>query len=39
MYMHPILNGFQNRTISLYSSKIVDKIYCSSDKVVTVHLV
>jgi hypothetical protein len=44
MYMCPIPNGFRDRAISLYSSKIVDKkdklptvsntgIYCSSDKV------
>jgi hypothetical protein len=49
-YKCPILNGFQYRDISLYSSKIVDKkeilstvsntdIYCSSDKVGTVYLV
>jgi hypothetical protein len=48
--MCPIPNGFRDRTISLYSSKIVDKkeilrtvsnigIYCSSDKVGTVYLV
>jgi hypothetical protein len=47
--MCPIPNGFQDRDISLYSSKIVDKeilrtvsntgIYCSSDKVVTLYLV
>jgi hypothetical protein len=45
--MRPIPNGFRDRTISLYSFKIVDKkeilldvsdngIYCSSDKVGTV---
>jgi hypothetical protein len=50
MYMCPIPNGFRDRVISLYSSKIVDKkdilrtvsntgIYCSSDKVGTVYLV
>jgi hypothetical protein len=50
MYMCPIPNGFRDRTISLYSSKIVDKkqilhtvsntgIYRSSDKVGTVYLV
>ena len=49
MYMCPILNGFWDRAISLNSCKIVDKeivcivsyigIYCSSDKVGTVHLV
>jgi hypothetical protein len=50
MYMYPIPNGFRDRAISLYSSKIVDKkeifctvsntgIYCSSDKVGTVDLV
>jgi hypothetical protein len=50
MYMCPIPNGFRDRAISLYSSKIVDKkeilcpvsntgIYCSSDKVSTVYLV
>jgi hypothetical protein len=49
MYMCPIPNGFRDRDISLYSSKIVDKkeilrtvsntgIYCSSDKVGTVYL-
>jgi hypothetical protein len=49
MYMCPIPNGFGDRVISLYSSKIVDKkeifrtvfnigIYCSSDKVDTVYL-
>jgi hypothetical protein len=48
--MCPIPNGFQDRAISLYSSKIVDKkeisytvcntgIYCSSGKVDTVYLV
>jgi ABC-type polysaccharide/polyol phosphate export permease len=50
MYMCFILNGFRDRAISLYSSKIVDKkeilptvpntgIYCSTDKVGTVYLV
>jgi hypothetical protein len=50
MYMCPIPNGFWDRAISLYSSKIVDKkeilrtvsntgIYCSSDKLGTVYLV
>jgi hypothetical protein len=50
MYMCPIPNGFRDRVISLYSSKIVDKkeilrtvsnagIYCSSDKVGTVYLI
>jgi hypothetical protein len=50
MYMCPILNGFQDRAILLYSSKIVDKkeilftvsnisIYFSSDKVGTAYLV
>jgi hypothetical protein len=50
MYLCPIPNGFRDRDISLYSSKIVDKkkmwhtvsntgIYCSSDKVGTVYLV
>jgi hypothetical protein len=50
MYMCPIPNGFRDRAISLYSSKIVDKkeilrivsntgIYCSSDKVGTVYIV
>jgi hypothetical protein len=50
MYMCPILIDFRDRTISLYSSKIVDKkeilctvsntsIYFSSDKVGTVYLV
>jgi hypothetical protein len=49
MYMYPIPNGFPDRTISLYSPKIVDKneilrtvsndgIYCSSDKLGTVYL-
>jgi hypothetical protein len=48
--MCPIPNGFRDRDISLYNSKIVDKkeilrtvsntrIYCSSDKVGTVYLV
>jgi hypothetical protein len=48
--MCPIPNGFRDRAISLYSSKIVDKkdilhtvsntgIYCSSDKGGTVYLV
>jgi hypothetical protein len=45
----PILNGFRDRAISLYSSKIVDKkeilstvsnsIYCSNGKVGIVYLV
>ena len=49
MYMCPILSGFQDRGISLYRSKIIDKeifhifsniiIYCSSDKADTVYLV
>jgi hypothetical protein len=50
MYMCPILNGFRDGAISLYSSKIVDKkeilctdsntsIYSSSGKVGTVYLV
>jgi hypothetical protein len=50
MYMCPIPNGFRDRAISLYISKIIDKketlrivsntgIYCSSDKVGTVYLV
>jgi hypothetical protein len=50
MYMCLIPNGFQDRAISLYSSKTVDKkeilhtvsntgIYCSSDKVRAVYLV
>jgi hypothetical protein len=50
MYMCPIPNGFRDRAISLYSSKIVDKkkilrtvsntgIYCSSDEVGTVYQV
>jgi hypothetical protein len=50
MYMCPIPNGFQDKAISLYSSKIVGKkeilrtvsntgIYCSSDKVGRVYLV
>jgi hypothetical protein len=49
MYLCPIPNGFRDRAISLYSSKIGDKkemlravsntgIYCSSDKVGTVYL-
>jgi hypothetical protein len=49
MYICPIPNGFQDRAISLYSSKIVDKkeilctvsntgIYCLSDKVGTNYL-
>jgi hypothetical protein len=49
MYICPIPNGFRDRAISLYSSKIVDKkeilrtvsntgIYFSSDKVGTVYL-
>jgi hypothetical protein len=44
MYMCPIPNGFRDRAISLYSSKIVDKkqilrtvFYCSSDNVATVY--
>jgi hypothetical protein len=47
--MCPLLNDFQDRAISLYSSKIIDKeilhtvsvtgIYCSSDKVGTVYLI
>jgi hypothetical protein len=47
--MCPIPNGFRDRTISLYSSKIVDKkeilhtgfntrTDCSSDKIGTVHI-
>jgi hypothetical protein len=47
MYTCPIRNGFRDRAISLYSSKIIDKkeilrtvsntgIYCSNDKVGTV---
>jgi hypothetical protein len=50
IYMCPIPNGFRDRDISLYNSKIVDKkeilrtvsitgIYCSSDKVGTVYLI
>jgi hypothetical protein len=50
MYMCPIPNGFRDRVISLYSSKIVDKkeilrtvantgVYCSTDEVGTVYLV
>jgi hypothetical protein len=50
MYTCRIPNGFRDRIISLYSSKIVDKkeilrtvsntgTYCSSDKVGTVYLV
>jgi hypothetical protein len=50
MYMCPIPNGFRDKAISLYSSKIADKkdilravfnagIYCSSDKVCTIYLV
>jgi hypothetical protein len=50
IYMCTISNDFQDRAISLYNSKIVDKketlhtvsnigIYCSSDKVDTVYLV
>jgi hypothetical protein len=49
MYMCHIPNGFRDRAISLYSSKIVDKkeilstvsnigVYCSSDKVDTVYI-
>jgi hypothetical protein len=48
VYMWPIPNGFQNRAISRYSSKIIDEkeilhsvsytdIYCSSDKDGTVY--
>jgi hypothetical protein len=48
--MCPISNGFRDRAISLYCSKIVDKkeilrtvsntgIYCLSDKVGTVYIV
>jgi hypothetical protein len=47
--MYIIPNGVQDRVISLYSFKIVDKeilrtvsntdIYCSSDKVGTVYIV
>jgi hypothetical protein len=48
--MWPIPNGFWDRAISLYSSKIVDKkeilrtasigsIYCWSDKVDAVYLI
>jgi hypothetical protein len=48
--MCPIPNGFRDRDISQYSSKIVDRkkilnavsntgIYCSSDKVGTVYQV
>jgi hypothetical protein len=47
--MYPIPNGFRDRAISLYDSKIVEKkemlrtvlnpgIYCSSDKVGAVCL-
>jgi hypothetical protein len=50
MCICPVPNGFRDRAISLYSSKIVDKkeilrtasntgIYCSSDNVDTVYLV
>jgi hypothetical protein len=50
MYMCPIPNRFRDRATSLSSLKIVDKkeilrtvsntgIYCSSDKIDTVHLV
>jgi hypothetical protein len=50
IYMCPIPNSFRDRVNSLHSSKIVDKkeilrtvsstgIYCSSDKVGTLHLV
>jgi predicted transport protein len=50
MQICPVQNGFRDRTIPLYSSKIVDKkeilrtvsntgMYCSSDKVSTVYLV
>jgi hypothetical protein len=49
MYMYPIANGFRDRAISLYRSKIVDKkeilrtvsdtgIYCSSDIVGAVYI-
>jgi hypothetical protein len=49
MYVCPIPNGFRDRAISLYTTKIVDKketlntvsntgIYCSSDKFGTVYL-
>jgi hypothetical protein len=49
MYMCPIPNGFRDTTISLHSSKIVNKkeilrtvsntgFYCSSDKVGRVYL-
>jgi hypothetical protein len=49
MYMRPIPNGFRDRPISLYNSKIVVKkeilrvvsntvTYCSGDKVGTVYL-
>jgi hypothetical protein len=49
-YMCPVPNGFRDRAISLFRSKIVDKkeilrtvsnicIYCSSDKVGAVYLV
>jgi hypothetical protein len=48
--MCPILKGFRDRAISLYSSETVDEkeilrtvsntsIYCSSDEVGTVYLV
>jgi hypothetical protein len=48
--MRPIPNGFRDKAISMFSSKIVDLkevlrtvsdngIYCSSDKVGTVYLV
>jgi hypothetical protein len=50
MYMCPIPNGFRDRAILLYSSKIADQkeilrtvsntgIYCSSDKFSTDYLV
>jgi hypothetical protein len=50
MYMCPIPNGFRDRAVSLYTSKIIGKkdilctvsntgIYCSSDKVGAVYLV
>jgi hypothetical protein len=50
VYMCPIPNGFQDKAISLYTSKTVDKeetlrtvsntgIYCSSAKVGTIYLV
>jgi hypothetical protein len=50
MYVCPVPNGFRDRALTLYSSKIVDKkeilrtvsnsgIYCSSDKVCAVYIV